>query len=748
MEKLIQPFTPEGAPIPSEPPTNTPEAIDANEPSEESQATFNVSLPDGTVINGIPIGTTKEQIRAKFEPLGYNFSASDSGITTSAPKGPFNMTPTGEIPTEAGITVGGQTPNLKQAVGMFPKEADIPNDINKNLPSLFGMQAPAIERGAGNAMLGFTQLLNTGNKNIDQQLLADTIKDSRQAGVGTGVGGAVGEMVGDPRNYMMALAAPAMATPQGRAIVGGLYGATEGSESPDTAQQIKDRGIGVLSNAALFAGAPVVLDKATEGLGVVKDAIPQGIKDLLANESGVSKPISGLTSKLAPTVDPRIAKMVQDASTLGIEIPAQVFAPGSASKTLNKVGLMSDINTKPQVTTALSKLMGHEGTPNLDVDTMSGIQRNIGDRMNNFALQADKNGGIPVSGHDLDAIASESNADDSKVGKLIQRIKDRVGGDFEQFGTLSGSDYQALTKKGSLLDKAMNSSDGDLADTAREIRAHLDSQLEKSVPPEDLEAFREARRQYRTMKVIQPLVESGGVTGQPDSASKLFNAVSRNYGSIQNALKYNPDLGRIAQIVNEFPDVIKDVPKTTFLGKAAKIVGGGAAPIAIGTVGGIPAAASTGAVLPAAYGVGKYLSSPAFRESILEKSLPKEGFAKGGIVPEFTHKQWASYVQKYGRNNNHAMKDKKNKDAHKKAYEMLSVSHATELKTKLDREPKAREIEMAHYVGPNGVHRLLKQKNGKMPAHKMFPEEIVKDQRDLFFNKNKPYTVEQLKAVL
>jgi hypothetical protein len=48
-------------------------------PQQIQGQTFNVKLPDGTTINGVPIGTTKEQVRAKFEPLGYKF---DSPHTT------------------------------------------------------------------------------------------------------------------------------------------------------------------------------------------------------------------------------------------------------------------------------------------------------------------------------------------------------------------------------------------------------------------------------------------------------------------------------------------------------------------------------------------------------------------------------------------------------------------------------------------------------------------------------------------
>ncbi len=77
------------------------------------------------------------------------------------------------------------------------------------------------------------------------------------------------------------------------------------------------------------------------------------------------------------------------------------------------------------------------------------------------------------------------------------------------------------------------------------------------------------------------------------------------------------------------------------------------------------------------------------------------------------------------------------------------TTHLTKtLETKLGRKPKAGEIELAHYVGAHGVHRLLNAKDAKLPAHKMFPADTVQGKRELFFNKKTPYTVEQIRAVL
>lgn len=635
------------------------------------------------------------------------------------------------------LILGGETADEKDQ----EKVDKILDDQASGKRGLFGLMGPQTTAATGLEFLGANQAfrhnITDPLKNNIINPIDDAIPDSVKNAVGSGA--KLFADTYDPSNLI-----------RGAVATGANKVAQFGEDNPEIGQPIKFLAqaipAGKLSGEGIAAGT----DLAKLGASATQN-LPGALGRFAGDESVSKGPLAGLTNKMTPTVAPQTAQLVKDASDLGINIPARVFAPGSTSATLNKVGLMRGDNMKDEVTTALSKTMGHQGTSTLDVDTMSGIQKNIGNKMNDFALKADANGGIPISADDLKGIADDSLADEPKVKKLVSKIQDRIGDD----GTLKGTDYQALTKKGGVLDRAMNSSDTELSDTAKELRTHLDDQLQKTVDPKDLSDFQEARRQYRTLKIVQPIVESGGVTGQPDSAAKLFGAVSRNYGSMQNALKYNPQLGKIAQIVNEFPEAIKDTPKTTFAGKAAKIVTGGAAPLAIGAVGGVPAAATTAAILPGAYGAGKILSSNAFKNAILEKSLAKPSFKEGGIVdskektvPKFTHRQWLGYLQSDGKKAGHTLKDKNNSDAQKKAYEITSKAHSDALKKSLGRDATVREIELAHYVTPQGVVRVLKQENGTMPAHKMFSAHIVKDMRKLFFNKNKPYSVDKLRSVL
>lgn len=402
--------------------------------------------------------------------------------------------------------------------------------------------------------------------------------------------------------------------------------------SPQTAENWIGRPIGIAGNMLVPAGAEKYAPDIAKGAEDLYDGLKNSsfVQDTSSTSGPFASTAKLAAAKIAPTVDAPTAALVRDAENLGINIPASTFDPGTTSSILTKTGLMNPTDTRAQITTALSKEMGHVGTANLDVPTMEGIQDDIGSKMDDFAQKADAAGGIPVKDSDLEDIADNSFADAPKVNKLVAKIKDRMTVDPKTGQTyLTGDDYQALTQKKGLLSKAMKSSDSDFADTASEIRDHLDSQLQSTVAPSDLADFQKARQQYRTMKIVQPLVESGGVTGQVDSGAKLYNAIAgkQGYGSLKNALQYNPNLGKIAQIANEFPQLLKDAPKVSAVAKLSKAATFPAA-AGITVAGAVPAGIAAATAVPIAKGVGSYLSSPFYKEAILKNS----GFKTGGVV--------------------------------------------------------------------------------------------------------------------
>ena len=120
----------------------------------------------------------------------------------------------------------------------------------------------------------------------------------------------------------------------------------------------------------------------------------------------------------------------------------------------------------------------------------------------------------------------------------MQNIADTIKPD----GTMSGDSYQALTRKGSPLDRAM-SGGGNVGFYAGQIRDALDDALEQSASPQDLSALQDARTQYRNMKIVE-----GALPTDPNASldpTKLMSAVRKatpNYaytggGALDDAAK-------------------------------------------------------------------------------------------------------------------------------------------------------------------------------------------------------------------
>lgn len=272
-------------------------------------------------------------------------------------------------------------------------------------------------------------------------------------------------------------------------------------------------------------------------------------------------------------------------------------------------------------------------------------------------------------------------------------------------------DAWAKSRKGSVFDNNQNAFSTAVSST----RQAANDFLSNMVPDAEVKAsLQKQSNLYRAMDNIAP-----------KAAGEASNRVSR---AVQKAANILPVKGVLAKAAIAAPVL-------------------GAAAVA-------PALTAGAAGL---YGTGRVLASPTTRKIVgtaLDKTGQLLGHAKGGLIkdapthPLFTHRQWTRYLQSGGKANGHTLKDKNSPAAQKKAYETTSKAHSAALKKSLGRDATAREVELAHYVTPQGVVRVLKQKNGTMPAHKMFPANVVKDMRKLFFNKNKPYSVDAIKKVL
>jgi hypothetical protein len=177
----------------------------------------------------------------------------------------------------------------------------------------------------------------------------------------------------------------------------------------------------------------------------------------------------------------------------------------------------------------------------------------------NTTLKADNQFLHDVHGvlHDADSVLTDSEM--KILHKQVGNILDKITGS----GDIEGDAYQALTRKGTPLDRAIQSNNPNVSHYASKIRNVLDDALERAAPQDMLDRLRTARGQYKNMKTIEDLVEKSP-TGNI-SPTLLMGAVRNSYGNM--AYGGGGELADIARIGQRFMKAPPD--SGTPLGEAA-----------------------------------------------------------------------------------------------------------------------------------------------------------------------------------
>lgn len=174
-------------------------------------------------------------------------------------------------------------------------------------------------------------------------------------------------------------------------------------------------------------------------------------------------------------------------------------------------------------------------------EAMAANKARLGDVFNTVAQNTTIQGGDPLRST-LGDIVNQANQvlPDSEVQPLIKQVQN-ISDTMKPDGTISGESYQALTRKGSPLDRAM-AAKGNVGFYAGQVRDALDDALESSAAPEDLKALKDARTQYRNMKIVEGALPTD--PGQSLDPAKLLSKVG---GATQNyAYTGGGDLGKAA----------------------------------------------------------------------------------------------------------------------------------------------------------------------------------------------------------
>jgi hypothetical protein len=204
--------------------------------------------------------------------------------------------------------------------------------------------------------------------------------------------------------------------------------------------------------------------------------------------------------------------------------------------------------------------------------------------------------------------------------KQIRSIADMIG---KNNGTLTGEQYQTLTKTGAPLDRLESHADPNVRHFAGRISKALDDAFARSAAPGDREAFQEARYQFRVMKTVEQLV-AGSRTGDitPDAFMQAVKNSSRRFDSSTGGMAYTGggNIGELARIGK-----LMRAPPQTGTAERATINA-----LTAGAVGGAPfvvnpwIAATLPATLAANRAAGGYLRSNALASRLIEGAIGPE----------------------------------------------------------------------------------------------------------------------------
>lgn len=307
----------------------------------------------------------------------------------------------------------------------------------------------------------------------------------------------------------------------------------------------------------------------------------------------------GAGRALTPTLSPEMTALVKIATKHGIDVrPDQVSGsklvkmageastnvPLSGAKTgSNQAAFNSALLKQIDPTATATKL-----TPTEFAKAMTKAGNTIGEKAGSAAIPLDDTlvGGLKNHLSEVTTETPEVRAvNEAWVNKIIDAGKD---------GDIPGA---ALRKLDSQIGRQLKSTpDGDLRRTLIDVHEIMMDALERNLAPDDMAAFKDARRQYAIGKAIEPVVAKSidGNFPAPQLMGRLTsNAAGKRFMAMDKGGEVG-DLAKVGQLLKEPASSGTAERRFVYgaLGSAASALTGGAA---VGGSAGAMAVASTGA---------------------------------------------------------------------------------------------------------------------------------------------------------
>ncbi|MBS1091047.1 lytic transglycosylase domain-containing protein [Gluconobacter sp. Dm-74] len=431
-------------------------------------------------------------------------------------------------------------------------------------------------------------------------------------------GGSLSAKLGRMGGNLAASAIPVGGAELGAARLGakalGMLGAGE---------KVSQVGGALLGMGAGGATANAATDSETgQPIGqALRDGAVGGV--LTGGALSLAKPITrgAVEAFTGGAVSPERAALARRAEELGIGLKAPQISTSRNMAYLSDVangGIVSP-EQHGQFTRAVSRTFGQD-SDRLTPDVIDDAHNALGSRFDHVAantiIRADNQ-----FGSDLGTIADEARQvlPEQEVTPIANQI-DNIMGKIAN-GEISGPQYQALTRQGAPLARAMRSNNPNVAYYAGRVRDAFDDAMERSLTTDGrtdlLDELKDARRQYKNLKTIEPLAmkadESGAI-----SPALLQGAVNKSFKN--RARRGAGDLGDLADIGQAF---LKAPPNSGTAPRIGAEIALSAVPAAItghelGTAAGVLGAMAGRGVAKGA--ARTYLNSNALKNSLLRRS--------------------------------------------------------------------------------------------------------------------------------
>lgn len=637
---------------------------------------------------------------------------------------------------------------------------------------------------------------------VDQERMADLAAAQREyeaRGTGTGVTGAVGELLGDPTNYIPAAGLTKAAT---LAAAQGLMSPTgnENSSLGDNAQNA------VLSGLAGAGG-----QLAASGIGRI-------VKPVRSSIGSNAQKLAGVLEKEGVNLTAAQKTGSTPLATLESVFETLPFTSSSQRNIYQK--------QQEKFTQAALKKAGIDA-PDASREVIEAASQKFGAAYNDLA----KRNKLKIDDDLLGKVYNTyQNANSGRMGTDANRLVNAVASDLFNGGKeISGEVYHNTRKM--LTQKAQSATDQFDAGALRELRNALDEAFERGLSAADKGKMKALNTEYGAFKTIKKAAESsntGSVRDAMLNPTALYNAdrVGSNLSELSDAgaaylrpqvpnsgtaqragmqallqgsltaggaglagygATNDSNLATGVGLALAGPRAVQKLYNsragqaylTKGLGKTAERIAGGIDTIAAKAA---SAAQRNGMDIPAEQEAQTVPLDSMLRGPQID--LPQVGVSAGGMMAsgalmnqeamnpqnefvrkltaiessgnsnaknpnssatgkaQFIDSTWNHIVSKYGKEYGLTRKGRTDPRQAELAAMLYAQENSNALAKKIGREPQEHELYLAHFLGAGGAGKLL-QSDPRASAAQVLPRAAASNQR-LFFQNGKPLTVAQL----